>query len=314
MITGGFYIKARKIQKSEISVAPPHIREVWDWLLMEANHSDNRYAGYSLKRGQLFRTYKDIREGLSWMVGWRKVMYNENQMKHAMKYLRDHLMITTTKAPAGVLVTICKYDLYQDPKNYERTNESTNESTTVIQRKHHSHPTNNKNVIQEECKNNKEEEMPEKIPAPSPENFNPIFIEAGEEEKKVPQKKEEANITNLALPICFGFYRTFYKNLTGFQPKIDEADGRAMKIIINYLKTIADHQPPTPTDISKIFEDLLNSYNNWEPFHQKQVKLTQINSNLSNIINILQNGSKTNKQGATANQRAEAMLKHFKPE
>ena len=144
-IKGGYYIKARCIQNSFISVAPPHVREIWDWLLKEANHKDKKYSIHFVKRGQLFRTYKDIREGLHWMVGYRKMMYSENQTKRAMKTLREQLMIITTKALGGVLITIINYDKYQDPKNYESTNESTNESTKPEPMKYQGIPHNNKN-------------------------------------------------------------------------------------------------------------------------------------------------------------------------
>ena len=40
-------MKARCIQEAEIAKAPPHIREIWDWLLMQASHQDCKV----LKRG-----------------------------------------------------------------------------------------------------------------------------------------------------------------------------------------------------------------------------------------------------------------------
>ncbi len=139
-------MKARCIQNSDIATSPPYIREIWDWLLKEANHADNRWKKRIIKRGQLLRTYKDIREGLAWYIGYRKCMYNENQTKKAMKALREYLMITTAKELGGVLITICNYDKYQNPKNYESTNESTNESTTKEPMKNQGIPANNKNV------------------------------------------------------------------------------------------------------------------------------------------------------------------------
>ena len=42
-IKGGYYIKARQIQQSKIAYAPPYVREIWDWLLMQANHTDVKY-------------------------------------------------------------------------------------------------------------------------------------------------------------------------------------------------------------------------------------------------------------------------------
>lgn len=145
MIKGGYYIKARKISGSKIANQPPYVREIWDWLLREANHIDKKYAGFLVKRGQLFRTYKDIREGLAWYVGYRKMMYNENQTKKGMKALRKLLMIATKKELGGVLITIINYDKYQNPKNYESTKDAPNESTTKEPMKNHTLPDNNKN-------------------------------------------------------------------------------------------------------------------------------------------------------------------------
>ena len=122
-IDGGYYIKARKIQTSEIMRAPPCVREVWDYLLMMANHSDNLVC----KRGQHITTVNAIREALCWYAGWRKETYKKSACENSMKWLRERGMITTTKTTRGTLVTICNYSFYQDPKNYEsRTATSTN--------------------------------------------------------------------------------------------------------------------------------------------------------------------------------------------
>ncbi len=153
-IIGGYYIKARKIQESKITHCPPYIREIWDWLIKEANHERKKYRGFVIERGQLFRTYKEIREGLHWMVGYRKMMYNENQTKKAMKFLRESLMITTAKELGGVLITICKYDYYQDHNNYKKTNEGTNEGTNAEPMENHPIPDTNKHY--KELKNEKE--------------------------------------------------------------------------------------------------------------------------------------------------------------
>lgn len=154
MINGGYYIKARKIQNSPVHKQPPHVREIWDYLLREANHRDNKYGKYEVKRGQLFRTYSEIREDLSWFVGWRKQMYSENQTKKAMKALREERMIATQKAPGGVLITVLNYEYYQDPKNYESTTESTTESTWKEPLKNQCGTTNNKNDKKEKNEKN----------------------------------------------------------------------------------------------------------------------------------------------------------------
>lgn len=141
-IKGGYYIKARCIADSWIANSSPVIRETWDYLLREANYADKKYNGYIIKRGQLFRTYQDIIEALHWKVGFRKHYYTKDAMKHAMKALTKASMITPAKTPRGVIITICNYDRYQNPKNYEHPSEdSTNTLRTPQQR-----PTINKNV------------------------------------------------------------------------------------------------------------------------------------------------------------------------
>lgn len=110
---------------------PPYVREVWDWLLMKANHTDRKTSGTVVKRGQLFTTLDEIRDGLCWYIGYRKMSYTKDHMKKAMKALKKSYMIDTTKSTRGLLITICNYDFFQNPKNYESTNESTDKSDAL---------------------------------------------------------------------------------------------------------------------------------------------------------------------------------------
>lgn len=128
-IKEGYYIKARCIQDSEISIMPPYVREIWDWLLKEANHKDNKIKGTMIKRGQLIRTYKDIQEGLHWKKGYCKLTYKKWQCENSMKLLTKLQMITTTKTTRGLFITICNYCTYQNPKNYESHNDSHKRAT-----------------------------------------------------------------------------------------------------------------------------------------------------------------------------------------
>jgi hypothetical protein len=157
MIKGGYILQPRIIQESDISVAPPYVREIWNYLLREANSKDIKYNGHEIKRGQLFRSYEDIREGTKWFIGWRKMTYNENQTKKAMKFLRDTRRIDTTKELGGVLITICKYDYYQDSKNYDRTTNDTMDRTIEEPMKNQPLPDNNKKEEEEKKKDKKKE-------------------------------------------------------------------------------------------------------------------------------------------------------------
>ena len=128
-IEGGYYLKARKVQESWIAKAPPHVREIWDFIIMKANYKD---CG-GIKRGQLLTSYSDIQEGLAWFVGYRKETYKKHHCEIAMKALTRERMIATAKTTRGMIVTVLNYDKYQDPKIYERYSETDNETTTKLQ-------------------------------------------------------------------------------------------------------------------------------------------------------------------------------------
>lgn len=123
MIKGGFYLKARCIDGAGIAHAPPHIREIYDWLVRNSMFVD----GEQLKRGQLIATYDDIRDGLCWFVGFRKMRYSKWDCEKALKWLTEKRMILTEKTTRGLIITICNYDEDQNPKNYEIKNEIRNE-------------------------------------------------------------------------------------------------------------------------------------------------------------------------------------------
>ncbi len=129
MIDGGYILQPRCIKYSDIAHAPPHVREIWAWILLEANHTDTNVC----KRGQLIRTYKDIQEDLHWMVGYRKETYKKHHCEIAMKWLRKATMITTMKTTRGIVITVINYDKFQDPKNYESYTKATAKTTMKLQ-------------------------------------------------------------------------------------------------------------------------------------------------------------------------------------
>lgn len=126
MIKGGYVLQARKTDNTKLSHKPPHFREIFNWLYRQANYRDNHVA----KRGQCFRSIRDIQEGLKWYIGYRKMMYSKSQCENALNWLRNETMITTVKTTRGMLITICNYDTYQDPLNYESNNEQTTKAAT----------------------------------------------------------------------------------------------------------------------------------------------------------------------------------------
>jgi len=163
-IEGGYYIKARKIQNSVIAHAPPHVREIWDWLIKEANYKPHKVGTKIIERGQVLTTYQEIQEGLSWQIGYRKMTYKGHQCETAMKLLVKHKMVTTERTTRGMIITICKYELYQSTNNYENHNGAEARTTTVDVMKPHG----------KGIKGNKEINKESVLPFSTPE-FNKIW-------------------------------------------------------------------------------------------------------------------------------------------
>jgi len=181
MIEGGYYIKARKVQESEIAFAPPHVREIWDWILKECNHKEAK----GIKRGQCVRSYREIQEGLHWMIGYRKMKYKKHHCENAMKWLKKATMVTTMKTTRGIVITVCNYDYYQDPKNYESYTKADTKATMLPS----GTDTINKNG--KNVENEIENPEPPKIKKSSP------FLESEkkEKEKSSGEKEKEWNGT-----------------------------------------------------------------------------------------------------------------------
>jgi hypothetical protein len=152
VIKGGYYLKARCFQDAEISYAPPHIREIWDWIIKEAQHETKMVYGVELQRGQLFTSYQEIRDGLSWKIGYRTERYSKWDCESAMKYFTKHDMITTRKTTRGMVITVIKYDIYQDPLNYENHTGTTTETTREPPQRHTINKNGKKNKNKEEEK------------------------------------------------------------------------------------------------------------------------------------------------------------------
>ena len=153
-IPGGYYIKARRIQESLIAHSSPATREIWDWLLMRVNHSENRSSGRLIRRGQTVCRYEDIIEGLHWFRGYCKERYTKDQCENALKFLKREEMITTQKTTRGMVITITNYDYYQSPENYIQSSKTRQKAKRKRQTK--DTINNNDNNVEEERSNVKQ--------------------------------------------------------------------------------------------------------------------------------------------------------------
>lgn len=123
MIKGGYVLLPRILLESDIYKTTPCVREVWLYLIINAAYKPTK----NLKRGQIRTNFSKISEDLSWKVGYRKMKYSNKQCERAANVLVKVGAIVATKVVHGMLITICNYDTYQEPDNYESRNESRNE-------------------------------------------------------------------------------------------------------------------------------------------------------------------------------------------
>jgi len=132
-IPGGYILKARKALESDLMDKPPLWSKLWDWMLLRAEwRTDGK-----LERGQFRTSIEDMREAMSWHVGYRKVTPSIKEMRKAYEGLAKGNMVGIARGIRGMLITVLNYDLYQEPKNYEGHDEGQHErSTKGTQRAH----------------------------------------------------------------------------------------------------------------------------------------------------------------------------------
>lgn len=165
-IPGGYILLSRRLIESEIWDKPPMYIKVWIYLLSLAQHDKFK----KLDRGQLRTSIPEIQEACSHFIGFRKETPSKSQIYRIIDWLRNpddnsvhdtptESMIETTNGTHGMVVTICNYSIYQDPKKYERNNEQNYEDVTTETGAKRSRNNINKNVkndkeLQEEEINN----------------------------------------------------------------------------------------------------------------------------------------------------------------
>lgn len=99
-------------------------------------------------------------------------------------------------------------------------------------------------------------------------------------------------------------YFDFYKKMNDVSPKFDGADGKALKSIIEYFKKLHKEEVAngkTGKESGEFITDaLIYIFDNWGlqvDFIRNQTKMTQINSNLNNIINKIRNAKSKSTSG-----------------
>ncbi len=123
-IPGGYVLVARKLFMGDLMNKPPLYFKLWVWMLDRANWKNRD----KLRRGQFVATIAEMQEAMSYRIGYRKVTPTKDEIRSAYEAFAKATMITTAKTTRGMIITVCNYELYQNPKNYEPHSEAHNET------------------------------------------------------------------------------------------------------------------------------------------------------------------------------------------
>ena len=153
------------------------------YMLLKANHKDNKWQGNDVKRGQFISSLSNISSATGITI---------QQIRTILKKLEKTNEIVVKSTSQFTIVTICKYECYQDE------NEDTNKRITNNQQTTNKQSTTNKNE-----KNNKENIYRE---------FQHLFI-TEDEVKKLLDKHTITQINNVLNDIENYKQNTKYKSL-----------------------------------------------------------------------------------------------------
>jgi hypothetical protein len=115
-----------------------------------------------------------------------------------------------------------------------------------------------------------------------------------------PQKKEKAK-SNKIFSQMVDRYNDFCINRMGMGAKMNAHQGKALKSIIEYLalqiknKKGAITEEDLKVDVLNAWEYILNNWGQVNGYYAEQIKLSQIDSNLPNILMQLRNNKKSNR-------------------
>jgi hypothetical protein len=124
------------------------------------------------------------------------------------------------------------------------------------------------------------------------------------------EKKVKAQSENL-YPQMVDRYNTFCTTRMGMGAKMNAHQGKALKSIIEYLALQVKNKKGEVTeddlkaDVLNAWEYILNNWNQINGYYAEQIKLSQIDSNLPNILMQLRKNKKSNRDEKFANTYSE---------
>jgi hypothetical protein len=261
-IPGGFILLARMALESDFMDKPPLWAKLWFWMLMKASFRENK----KLQRGQFFTNVNEMREAMSYHVGYRVVRPTAKEIRRPYEGFTKGEMIGSTKVKDGVVITILNYEKYQDPKNYEGRNRGRSE-------KHTNGQTGANLLIGKNGKNdNKEDNTPPKVPPenPDPKDLKPDDSKPDDLKPKDP-KQEKYNPKKHPIPsyIKLDLWEAF------MDVRVDEKASQREQAIKTLITLIEKYKKQGSDPNAMIENSIVNSWKGVFPINGKSRKTAQ---------------------------------------
>lgn len=129
MIDNGCVLIARKVLDSEIFIGKPSVwLKLWVYLISKVNYGETT----SFPRGTNFFKYETVCESFSDGRGEQEL--TPDIYKKAISFFKKSQMISTSRMPRGLKISILNYDLYQNLENYkaqQSAQQRHNKSTSI---------------------------------------------------------------------------------------------------------------------------------------------------------------------------------------
>lgn len=214
------------------------------YFLLRANWEDGRWKGIEVKRGQLItgrlKLSKDV--GLS-----------EMEIRTCLKKLKSTNEITTKVTNKYTIITVCKYDVYQN--KYDASNQQINQQPN--QQSTNNQPTTNQQLTTNKNTNNnkQEEELQKDIPKvdfplkplyyPTKDQFNGLPELHYENLNRLVKSTKNIDIDRERVDPLWEVFKE--QNLTGTKLYTNEAD--VFRHFTNWANKQSFRKKNTPKDI-----------------------------------------------------------------
>jgi len=120
---------------SKIWQASPWKLKIWIYLYEQANRTDNTQHGVEIKRGQIYRSLRQIAKDCSYKVGYRTEKPSPATTHEILTELTREGRITQRTEQLGTLFTICNYEALQaspEPRSEQRSEQQKEDSVNQI--------------------------------------------------------------------------------------------------------------------------------------------------------------------------------------